>query len=413
MTKLKDIINHFRLENGFSCYIRNVDVFQNFVTMALTINVGSLCEDEGHRGIAHLLEHLLMSFYTLNLYGNTKYKAHAYTDFREMVFFIKGPVDGGNITTFIEIMSGIANGTFLKREFFQRIKEDVLKEIHEEEKMITLPRVLLEKSDYERFYAIGHLVDVVNMNYDEVFSFFNTFFSPDKMSLAIVGNITEGIVRESVIDSFKDMKKKSTFMRNVTLSIPDYKEKEINISRLVNNEVIIVIKKEKCKSDNNLRNQIIDSIAIDVIINFLNSQIVEYTEKAIEEYEKKIFDSRFIFYILRVQVGGENISSSKLLKRIKRCMNSIHTLNEFGSINIQKKITELKKYILEGNIESNYTIHQMLLECMEAAKLDKDINSCQVQTTLYMEYLKELQIEEVYNHIISIMSADKMYLTNK
>lgn len=94
-------------------------------------------------------------------------------------------------------------------------------------------------------------------------------------------------------------------------------------------------------------------------------------------------------------------------------MNSIHTLNEFGSINIQKKITELKKYILEGNIESNYTIHQMLLECMEAAKLDKDINSCQVQTTLYMEYLKELQIEEVYNHIISIMSADKMYLTNK
>lgn len=66
-------------------------------------------------------------------------------------------------------------------------------------------------------------------------------------------------------------------MRNVTLSIPDYKEKEINLSRLVNNEVIIVIKKEKCKSDNNLRNQIIDSIAIDVIINFLNSQIVEYT----------------------------------------------------------------------------------------------------------------------------------------
>lgn len=192
--------------------------------MALTVKVGSAVESEGKKGVAHLLEHLLMSFLTFDLYDDVKYRAKAYTNFNETIFYIKCPADELNLIKTLKIIFEIAQGKFVAEKYFQRAKTDVLNEIREVQKKQTIISILLKQSGYSECLALGNEDDVLKLEYKDAKVFFEQYYSANIMSLAIVGDVPASI-KTYVKALFTNLRSfPNTFVRKKYF-IPDYKNK--------------------------------------------------------------------------------------------------------------------------------------------------------------------------------------------
>lgn len=223
---MTDKIDIYNLQNGFTCCVRQCDYYPNFVTMALVVKAGSLCESVGQRGIAHVLEHLLMSFWTFDLYKDLKYRTKAYTDFNETIFYIKCPASETYLNKCIKILMCIAKGEFLNEKFFSRAKEDVLKEIKEESGKRTIANVLLKDSGYDHYYALGNKDDILQMGYRDAISFFERFYSAKIMSLVVVGDLADiAKLKQYIRKLFVDVQSFSVQIARKKMFIPEYKNR--------------------------------------------------------------------------------------------------------------------------------------------------------------------------------------------
>lgn len=419
---MEEKIDAFSLENGFNCCFRQLDYYQNFVTMALAVRVGSTSERVGQRGIAHLLEHLSMSFWTFDLCKGIKYRTKAYTDFNETIFYIKCPADEINLRKCIKIVLNIAQGKFLDEKYFYRAQKDVLEEIGEEKKKQSIADILLKDSDYAKFYAVGKEEDVARMKYSDVVNFFERFYSANIMSLSIVGDIQRlEELKEYMKDLFSHVKCFPVKIDRKRLYIPEYKNKIDYVSLPKENEAhseinmilkvckgIIVSKKEAVKAE------IIEKIALDIILAQLEDFLKEKGWEASVEYEYKDLDIFYMFYIIRIKTGNlDRKCVEKVVSSIKTFLSSQYIIKCCSDKEVYARLEEFYKIDFDSDLYySSVGMHQILLECIDMYIMEKPILTYKEKCMLYEKIAKEVRKEEIYSFIKLLVMSDRSFVIN-
>lgn len=415
---MKEQVKQYSLKNGLSCCYRNMDPFVDFVTMALVVKAGSMMEEEGKKGTAHVLEHLLMSFWTFGLCKDIDFRTKAHTDFHDTIFYVQCPTHDDNLLSCIKILFDIASGKFLDEKYFCKAKNDVLREIKDEKDNNIIAKILLQKSFYSKCFTLGEEKDVKNMPYSDVLSFYNKFYSPENMSLEIVGDIgdVEKLHRNieiifGDITPFKvEYKYKKVYIPEYTGEVCyiDQKNQKNNSQEKNINIVVRYEKSNPISNDLYIKEEIIEKIAFTLLIeeikNYFRMENMEIKYNIME------LDASYIFY--SIEIFG--INSEDVLCEV----NSFFDDYDISQSNIDMKICEVLKdfHSVERNNVEYYEkvgMHQLLLECIDNFTMQKPIISYDERCNLYEKVSEEIQVKEVIEFISKFVKSGKFFLIGR
>lgn len=158
-------ITSTKLSNGLKYHeykSKNENVF-----CSLTVRAGSLC-DIVH-GTAHFVEHLLLSFvkkYGINyekeipVTGKTSFDRTSY-------YFACNKTRLGEVINFIKIIIG---GMYLREEYFESVKNDILNEYKFCNDIIQREQMFLSKvsGTLNSFIPIGTIDSIKSVSFDDV-----------------------------------------------------------------------------------------------------------------------------------------------------------------------------------------------------------------------------------------------------
>lgn len=193
------------LPNGMKYYIRKNNKPENRAEMRLAINAGSTAENDAQQGLAHLCEHMCFNgtknFKKSELVDylesiGTKFGAHlnAYTSFDETVYMLQLPTDKEEIVTKgLQILEDWAhNVTFdsieIDKERGVAIEEWRLGQGAQERARRQYWPVLFKDSRYAVRLPIGKKEIIENFPQQVIKDFYNDWYRPDLMAIAVVGD---------------------------------------------------------------------------------------------------------------------------------------------------------------------------------------------------------------------------------
>ena len=170
------------------------------VVLEVLVKVGSNNEKEGVRGISHFLEHMLFE-------GTKKRKnsttiaseieelggsMNAYTSAEVTAYHIK--VLAKHFDIALDVLSDMVIHSVFPLQFIEKEKKVILKEIHMVHddprfyKWILFQQTLFQKHP-ERFPTLGSVNDVSGMTKGKLVSYYRHHYTPDNMTLVVVGNV--------------------------------------------------------------------------------------------------------------------------------------------------------------------------------------------------------------------------------
>lgn len=408
------------LNNGLTYYIRNIDYFKKFITMALTVKIGSMYENKS--GLAHLLEHMHMNFHKFSIYSNVRYRTEAYTNFFETTFYIKCFNDWESINSCLEILCNIAKGSFLNELYFIKTKNDVLLEISNYEKYSNnknkLFSLLLANSQYINCMAIGKSEYVSSLLYNDVLQFYNIFYSADLMSIAVVGDIDNtNKVENKIKDIFGGIASKKipdTFFNNEIPKYNNIKTHEIEVNNVKESNLEVYFKVKK--SDINVKSldmEIIETILFEAIEIKLKDFLKKFNINISTIICERItLDSFHMFYVIRINFEDPR---SIIIKNIVNLINVFlkyvtYFIDDFLISNIRKKLNvdmEKSKY----NYYDFFGMHYLLLECIEDFVINKPVYVYSEKYNLLKKGIEALPVDNIYAYLdYWINRCDRLFI---
>ncbi|KAG0559726.1 hypothetical protein KC19_10G125800 [Ceratodon purpureus] len=199
---------HGVLENGMRYYVRKNAKPRNRAALGLAVSVGSVFEEDGEQGVAHIVEHLAFSatkdysdhdlVHFLESIGSKFGPCNnAYTSLEETVYEILVPVDRPEI---------LSKALHILAEFSTEIRasdEDLEKErgaVLEEWRLANNFRgrenkanwkFLMEGSKYADRLPIGEEEVIKSVPGQRVRDFFHTWYRPENMAVVAVGDFSD------------------------------------------------------------------------------------------------------------------------------------------------------------------------------------------------------------------------------
>lgn len=208
------------LKNGLQYYILKNNRPEKTVEMRLTIKVGSLQEEDDQLGLAHVLEHLLFN-------GTKNFPKHkiieylesiglkfgadlnAHTGFDETVYKLSIPTeDIDKVNTAFQILEDWAHNALLEDEEIEAERGVVMEEYRLRLKGLT---ERIWNGAFDAFYKgtrernrlpIGTEESILNFKPQRLRDFYTTWYRPNLMSIAIVGDIDIAYAEEKVKQHF-------------------------------------------------------------------------------------------------------------------------------------------------------------------------------------------------------------------
>jgi zinc protease len=216
-----------RLDNGFRYVLLPNKRPEHRVSAHLSIQAGSVYEEDSQQGMAHFLEHMAFSGSTHFAPGElVKYfqsigmqfghDANARTGFYDTVYDLQLP--GGQIDDLekgLQVLQDYARGALLLPE-----------EIERERKVVLAEMLTRDSSSYRTFVSaigfelpgmritsrmpIGQEEVLRKMDRDSIKAFYDTWYSPRNMILILVGNFQEKDAVQTLEKYFADMTPRAT-----------------------------------------------------------------------------------------------------------------------------------------------------------------------------------------------------------
>ena len=212
-----------RLDNGFRYVLMENDVPKNRVSAHIDVNVGSAHEKDHEQGMAHFLEHmafcgstnfkpgeLIPYFQSMGMqFGND---ANARTGFYNTVFDLLLP--GGkqeHLDKGLLVLKDFASGALLLPEEVERERKVVLAEMRTRDSSAyrTFKATLNFELPGTRIAArmpIGKEEIIANMDRSTIRNFYNTWYSPQNMTLVMVGDFDSDEAENLIKKYFAQMK---------------------------------------------------------------------------------------------------------------------------------------------------------------------------------------------------------------
>jgi zinc protease len=208
-----------KLANGFTYYIYKDSKSKTTSTLRLFLNAGSLQEENDQLGLAHFIEH--MAFNGTKHYSKNdviefleskgvKFGAdlNAHTSFDETVYKISiNTEDEKNLGKSIDIMGDWAFGVTFDSKEIDKERGVVIEEWRSKQGAENRLReqylpVLFNKSRYAERLPIGKVDILKTFTRQRIVDFYNTWYRPDLMSIAIVTNIDPKKVEDYIKKEF-------------------------------------------------------------------------------------------------------------------------------------------------------------------------------------------------------------------
>lgn len=229
-----------KLANGFTYYIYKSDKDPGTSTLRLFVNAGSLQENEKQLGLAHFVEH--MAFNGTKHYSKNdvitfleskgvKFGAdlNAHTSFDETVYKISiNTEEEKNLEKSIDIMADWAFGVTFDAKEIDKERGVVIEEWRSKQGAENRLRdqylpVLFNKSRYAERLPIGKVDILKSFKRQTIVDFYQKWYRPDLMAIAIVTDIDPKKVEQYIKAEFTQYKAKSKDPR-VYYELPSHKD---------------------------------------------------------------------------------------------------------------------------------------------------------------------------------------------
>jgi zinc protease len=229
-----------KLKNGFTYYIYKSNKTPGTSALRLFLNAGSLQEDPDQLGLAHFIEH--MAFNGTKHYSKNdviefleskgvKFGAdlNAHTSFDETVYKISiNTEDEKNLEKSIDIMGDWAFGITFDQHEIDKERGVVIEEWRSKQGADNRLRdqylpVLFNQSRYAERLPIGKVDILKNFTRQRIVDFYEKWYRPDLMSIAIVTDIDPKKVEAYIKNEFNQYKAKSKAPR-VYYELPQHRD---------------------------------------------------------------------------------------------------------------------------------------------------------------------------------------------
>lgn len=217
-------ITEYRLQNGLRV-LMFPDASKPTVTVNITYLVGSMHENYGETGMAHLLEHLAFKptkqkysgengtknvVEVLNTLG-ARFNGSTWLD--RTNYFISFPAQGENLKTILDLEADrMVNARIAQKDLWDKeAQKGEMTVVRNEFEMgesnpirVTLQRTMAAAFEWHNYgkSTIGARTDIENVSIDRLRAFYETYYQPDNAVLLVAGKIDEGKALEMVNETF-------------------------------------------------------------------------------------------------------------------------------------------------------------------------------------------------------------------
>lgn len=207
------------LANGLTYYLYKTDQVKNKAIFRLFIKVGSLQENDRQRGLAHFMEHMAFNG-TTNFPGNSivdflerkgakfGHDLNAHTSYAETVYKLQLPSDNRSLVdSTLTILADWSNGIVLDSVEIEKERGVVLSEWLSKQNATQKTQnaflnLLLNNSRYTARKVIGDTATLRNFKRKDILDFYEKWYDPNIMGIAIAGDIEIDDVKTLIEDKF-------------------------------------------------------------------------------------------------------------------------------------------------------------------------------------------------------------------
>jgi len=359
------------LKNGLKYYILKNDRPKKTVEMRLMVKVGSLQEEEDQLGLAHILEHLLFNGtknfpkhkiieYLENIGLKFGADLNAHTGFDETVYKLSIPTeDKEKIDTAFQILEDWSHNALLEDSEIEAERGVVMEEYRIRLKGIN---ERIKNAVFDEFYGgtrerdrlpIGTEESILNFDPQRLRDFYTTWYRPNLMSVAIVGDIDVAYAEAKIKEHFSALKNPEN-PKELKKYNDDFYHKEKKIKIITDPELtstgvqISILDKEKQAVDGALIKELYNGIKNNILNQMLNNRFQELS------YQKKppflsagAYRSRTLVANQMSFSLGASVGENKTITGLKSLGTELERAYRFGFT--ENELENAKKNILSSN----------------------------------------------------------------
>lgn len=405
MDKKKCIIG--TLKNGLKYYIYNTLKNNNQVTLSLVVKVGSLNELINQNGVAHLLEHINLSYEQYNedniLFFNKirqeyikNFKYNGNTDFNRTIynFSFSNTNTEQSVENGLYLLKEIINGEMLNKSAFDLVKTDVINEYiyYKKKTLRQLDLIKFITDNQVSTLPIGNLLNIKNSHFEDIVKFYKENYFLSKIGVIIIGNINTICTESFLTKILTNNEKKIQTNKLLKFVAPDSNSLSI-LDNGINEYTNIRFFYRYEDNELTIKNQLVKYLLQNIIESYIKSKcdLYKINLKTIICSEK-IISNNCKFFILNFTIDKLNDGTNTLIKIINNFKTDKIKNSEF-----EAKKTELHYIIdrLKDNlncIDDNYIFNSLLCNFLyneeipflykDYGKIVNEINISDIETLI-------------------------------
>lgn len=405
MDKKKCIIG--TLKNGLKYYIYNTLKNNNQVTLSLVVKVGSLNELINQNGVAHLLEHINLSYEQYNedniLFFNKirqeyikNFKYNGNTDFNRTIynFSFSNTNTEQSVENGLYLLKEIINGEMLNKSAFDLVKTDVINECiyYKKKTLRQLDLIKFITDNQVSTLPIGNLLNIKNSHFEDIVKFYKENYFLSKIGVIIIGNINTICTESFLTKILTNNEKKIQTNKLLKFVAPDSNSLSI-LDNGINEYTNIRFFYRYEDNELTIKNQLVKYLLQNIIESYIKSKcdLYKINLKTIICSEK-IISNNCKFFILNFTIDKLNDGTNTLIKIINNFKTDKIKNSEF-----EAKKTELHYIIdrLKDNlncIDDNYIFNSLLCNFLyneeipflykDYGKIVNEINISDIETLI-------------------------------
>jgi zinc protease len=253
-----------KLDNGMQYLIRANQRPERRAELRLVVKAGSVLEEEGQRGLAHVIEHLAFNGtahfakqelvdYLESIGMRFGPDLNAYTGFDETVYLLQVPTDSaGVMETAFQILQDWAGGVSFATEEVDLERGVVIEEWRgnrgAEARLLDLQLpVILKDSRYASRLPIGEKAVLDTYGRDDLLRFYRQWYRPELMALVAVGDFDPLQVEELANTHLGQLPAAAGAVQRPSYPVPDHEQPLFSINadpEATGSSVALYFKKE-------------------------------------------------------------------------------------------------------------------------------------------------------------------------
>lgn len=176
---------------------------------SICIKAGCEIETAGFNGMAHLVEHISLSYrlHQANIaerndkYIKAGFQFSGYTNYGQTVLHISFPTSSINVMKFSEILRGIFSRSVLEEDVFEIARSEILDECRNMKSHWDWQKKIIYfiTDNLVNVLPVGNIKDIEGFKIEDAVSFMHSFYTKDNCALIIQSGLDIGEITRLIL----------------------------------------------------------------------------------------------------------------------------------------------------------------------------------------------------------------------